>query len=167
VPFAIAAVLGLIGGAVLDIYSSGLALLTAGVRDPALPGRGVDGVIMIAGTIYVVFFAASFIGAVPGLPDHAGRSDRGLVRRDGGRCGRCAVADYAERELFRPARPLRERTHPAFDARRAEHGDRVGTGHEHLRRMAELAGLPARPARARRQGRRLGVTPGWASWSPS
>src|ERR671920_2202591 len=29
-PFAVAAVLGLVGGAVLDIYSSGLALLTAG-----------------------------------------------------------------------------------------------------------------------------------------
>src|SRR6185503_10724252 len=34
VPFAITAVLGLIGGAVLDIYSSGLAMLTAGVRIP-------------------------------------------------------------------------------------------------------------------------------------
>ena len=35
VPFALVAVLGLIGGAVLDIYSSGLALLSAGVRIPA------------------------------------------------------------------------------------------------------------------------------------
>src|SRR5437660_9147056 len=34
VPFAIVAVLGLIGGSVLDIYSSGLALLTLGVRCP-------------------------------------------------------------------------------------------------------------------------------------
>ena len=32
VPFALVAVLGLVGGAVLDIYSSGLALLTLGVR---------------------------------------------------------------------------------------------------------------------------------------
>ena len=34
VPFAIVAVLGLVGGAVLDIYSSGLALLTLGLRIP-------------------------------------------------------------------------------------------------------------------------------------
>src|SRR6266516_7437449 len=34
VPFAIVAVLGLIGGAVLDIYSSGLALLSLGLRVP-------------------------------------------------------------------------------------------------------------------------------------
>ena len=42
VPFALVAVLGLVGGAVLDIYSSGLALLSAGVRDPALPGRAAS-----------------------------------------------------------------------------------------------------------------------------
>src|SRR5690606_10083225 len=34
VPFVIVAVLGLVGGAVLDIYSSGLALLSAGLRAP-------------------------------------------------------------------------------------------------------------------------------------
>ena len=47
VPFAVVAVLGLIGGAVLDIYSSGLALLAAGVRIPryvaALRGRRAHG----------------------------------------------------------------------------------------------------------------------------
>jgi purine-cytosine permease-like protein len=67
VPFAIAAVLGLIGGAVLDIYSSGLALLTAGVRIPRYLAAGVDGVIMVAGTIYVVFFGSSFIGEFQGF----------------------------------------------------------------------------------------------------
>jgi purine-cytosine permease-like protein len=67
VPFAIAAVLGLIGGAVLDIYSSGLALLTAGVRIPRFLAALVDGVIMIAGTIYVVFFGSSFIGEFQGF----------------------------------------------------------------------------------------------------
>src|SRR6185369_10203485 len=54
VPFAVAAVLGLIGGAVLDIYSSGLALLTAGIRIPRPLAAAVDGVLMIAGTVYVV-----------------------------------------------------------------------------------------------------------------
>jgi len=61
IPFAIVAVLGLVGGAVLDIYSSGLALLSAGIKIPRFAAAGVDGVVMIAGAIYVVFFAPSFI----------------------------------------------------------------------------------------------------------
>jgi NCS1 family nucleobase:cation symporter-1 len=60
IPFIIVAILGLIGGAVLDIYSSGLALLTAGVRIPRPVAAGVDGVIMILGSIYVVFIASDF-----------------------------------------------------------------------------------------------------------
>jgi purine-cytosine permease-like protein len=60
VPFAIVAILGLVGGAVLDIYSSGLALLTLGVKVPRPVAAGIDGVIMIAGSIYVVFVADSF-----------------------------------------------------------------------------------------------------------
>jgi nucleobase:cation symporter-1, NCS1 family len=59
VPFLIVVVLGLIGGAVLDIYSSGLALLTAGLRIPRPAAAFIDGVIMIAGSIYVVFVANS------------------------------------------------------------------------------------------------------------
>ncbi|MGI9092304.1 MAG: purine-cytosine permease family protein [Mycobacteriales bacterium] len=61
VPFVIVAVLGLVGGAVLDIYSSGLALLAAGLRVPRFAAALVDGVIMIGGTIYVVFFASNFL----------------------------------------------------------------------------------------------------------
>ena len=61
VPFALVAVLGLVGGAVLDIYSSGLALLSAGVRIPRPVAAGVDGVLMVAGAVYVVFFANSFV----------------------------------------------------------------------------------------------------------
>ena len=61
VPFLIVALLGLIGGAALDIYSSGLSLLSAGLRIPRYAAAGVDGVIMIAGAVYVVFFAGSFI----------------------------------------------------------------------------------------------------------
>lgn len=56
-PFAIVAVLGLVGGAVLDIYSSGLALLTLGVPIPRWTAALVDGVIMIIGTIYIVFWS--------------------------------------------------------------------------------------------------------------
>jgi len=67
VPFALVAVLGLVGGAVLDIYSSGLALLSAGVRIPRYVAAGVDGVLMIAGAAYVVFVASDFIGPFQGF----------------------------------------------------------------------------------------------------
>jgi NCS1 family nucleobase:cation symporter-1 len=67
VPFAIVAVLGLVGGAVLDIYSSGLALLTLGLRVPRPVAAGIDGVIMIAGTIYIVFAATDFLGPFQGF----------------------------------------------------------------------------------------------------
>jgi nucleobase:cation symporter-1, NCS1 family len=58
VPFAIVAVLGLIGGSVLDIYSSGLALLTAGLKVPRYVAALIDGTVMTVGTIYVVFIAS-------------------------------------------------------------------------------------------------------------
>ncbi|MBJ7604645.1 MAG: cytosine permease [Candidatus Dormibacteraeota bacterium] len=67
IPFAVVAIGGLIGGAALDIYSSGLALLTLGLRVPRWVAAGVDGVIMILGTIYVVWFASSFIGPFQGF----------------------------------------------------------------------------------------------------
>src|SRR5205085_9273272 len=56
VPYAIVAVLGLIGGSVLDIYSSGLALLTLGVRLARYQAALIDGTVMTLGSIYVVFF---------------------------------------------------------------------------------------------------------------
>jgi purine-cytosine permease-like protein len=62
IPFIIVAVLGLVGGAVLDIYSSGLALLTLGIKVRRPVAAGIDGVIMCLGAIYVVFFADNFIG---------------------------------------------------------------------------------------------------------
>ena len=99
VPFAIAAVLGLIGGAVLDIYSSGLALLTAGVRIPRPVAAGVDGVIMVAGTIYVVFFGSSFIGEFQGFLITLGvpiAAWCGVFLADVAR----RRSDYAERDLF-------------------------------------------------------------------
>jgi purine-cytosine permease-like protein len=67
VPFVIVAVLGLVGGAVLDIYSSGLTLLAAGLRVPRWSAALLDGVLMIAGTIYVVFFSSNFIGPFEGF----------------------------------------------------------------------------------------------------
>jgi purine-cytosine permease-like protein len=67
VPFAIVAILGLIGGAVLDIYSSGLTLLTLGLRVPRWVAAGIDGVLMIIGTFFVVFVAKSFINPFQGF----------------------------------------------------------------------------------------------------
>jgi purine-cytosine permease-like protein len=61
VPFLLAAVLALVSGAVLGIYSSGLTLLSLGVRIPRPAAAFVDGVILTIGTIYVVFFAETFI----------------------------------------------------------------------------------------------------------
>jgi purine-cytosine permease-like protein len=100
VPFAIVAVLGLIGGAVLDIYSSGLALLTVGLRTPRYVAALIDGTIMVLGTIYVVFFAGDFLGQFEGFLTTLGTpiaawcgimlADVALRRRD-----------YAEPDLYR------------------------------------------------------------------
>ncbi|HEX3791742.1 MAG TPA: cytosine permease [Pseudonocardiaceae bacterium] len=67
VPFVIVAVLGLVGGAVLDIYSSGLALLSVGLKAPRFVAALIDGVIMVAGTVYVVFFGGNFLGQFEGF----------------------------------------------------------------------------------------------------
>lgn len=60
-PFALVAILGLIGGIVMDIYSSGLSLLATGVPIVRPVATGIDGTIMLVGTIAVVFFAPDFI----------------------------------------------------------------------------------------------------------
>jgi purine-cytosine permease-like protein len=60
-PFAIVAVGGLISGGLLDIYSSGLTLLTLGLPVQRWMAAAVDGVIMIAGTIYIVWVANDFL----------------------------------------------------------------------------------------------------------
>ncbi|TCO49388.1 purine-cytosine permease-like protein [Kribbella antiqua] len=67
VPFVIVAVLGLVGGAVLDIYSSGLALLSLGLPVKRFVAAFIDGVVMIAGTIYVVFYGGEFLTQFQGF----------------------------------------------------------------------------------------------------
>ncbi|MGW2378902.1 purine-cytosine permease family protein [Streptomyces sp. NPDC001658] len=101
VPFAVVAVLGLVGGAVLDIYSSGLALLSAGLRVPRYLAALLDGVLMIAGSIYIVFVADDFLGQFMGFLTTLGvpiaawcgimLADLALRRRD-----------YDEGDLYRP-----------------------------------------------------------------
>jgi NCS1 family nucleobase:cation symporter-1 len=67
VPFFVVAVLGLVGGAVLDIYSSGLALLTLGIKVRRPVAAAIDGVIMCVGAVYVVFFADDFLTPFQGF----------------------------------------------------------------------------------------------------
>ena len=100
-PFAIVAVLGLVGGAVLDIYSSGLALLSLGLRVPRYVAALIDGTVMTLGTIYVVFVAGNFFGQFEGFLITLGvpiaawcgvmLADIALRRRD-----------YSEPELYNP-----------------------------------------------------------------
>ena len=61
IPFLITAVLALVSGAVLGIYSSGLTLLSLGINIPRWSAAFIDGIILTIGTIWVVFFASSFL----------------------------------------------------------------------------------------------------------
>lgn len=60
IPFALVAILGLIGGAILDLYSSGLVLVSIGLPVKRHIAASIDGVIMTMGTIYLVWFASDF-----------------------------------------------------------------------------------------------------------
>ncbi len=60
IPFALVAILGLVGGAILDLYSSGLALVSIGVPLKRHQAAAIDALIMLAGTIYIVWFADNF-----------------------------------------------------------------------------------------------------------
>ena len=60
IPFALVAILGLIGGAILNLYSSGLTLVSIGVPVKRHTAAAIDGLIMTIGTIYLVWFASDF-----------------------------------------------------------------------------------------------------------
>jgi len=103
IPFVIVAVLGLVGGSVLDIYSSGLALLTLGVRVPRYVAALIDGTIMTLGAVYVVFWAHStFVVQFEGF----------LITLGVPIAAWCGIMladillrhrDYAEKDLFTPS----------------------------------------------------------------
>ena len=102
VPFVIVAVLGLVGGSVLDIYSSGLAMLTVGIRIPRYAAALIDGIVMILGTIYVVFIAKNFLGQFEGFLITLGvpiAAWCGIMLADIA----LRKQDYAEADLFNPA----------------------------------------------------------------
>jgi purine-cytosine permease-like protein len=58
--FALIAILGLVGGAILNLYSSGLTLISIGLPIKRHIAASIDAVIMLAGTIYIVWFADNF-----------------------------------------------------------------------------------------------------------
>ena len=58
--FSLVAILGLVGGAILDLYSSGLTLVSLGIPLKRHIAAGIDGVLMLLGTIYIVWFADNF-----------------------------------------------------------------------------------------------------------
>ena len=58
--FALIAILGLVGGAILDLYSSGLTLLAIGLPVKRYIAAIIDGAIMLAGSIYLVWIADNF-----------------------------------------------------------------------------------------------------------
>jgi NCS1 family nucleobase:cation symporter-1 len=60
IPFALVAILGLIGGAILNLYSSGLTLVSIGVPVKRHTAAAIDGLIMTIGVIYLVWFASDF-----------------------------------------------------------------------------------------------------------
>jgi purine-cytosine permease-like protein len=60
IPFALVAILGLVGGAILDLYSSGLTLISVGVKVKRPVAAAIDGTIMLFGTVYIVWFADNF-----------------------------------------------------------------------------------------------------------
>ena len=102
VPFLLTAVLALVSGAVLGIYSSGLTLISLGIKIPRPAAAGLDGAILTLGTIYVVFFAANFVEpfqsflitlGVP-LASWAGILIADILHRR---------ADYDEKALFDPS----------------------------------------------------------------
>ena len=94
--------LTLVSGAVLGIYSSGLTLISLGIRIPRPAAAAVDGLILTAGTIWVAFFATSFIGPFQsflitlGVPIAAWA---GILIAD----VLSRRADYDEQALFDPA----------------------------------------------------------------
>ena len=147
VPFALVAIGGLVSGAVLDIYSSGLTLLTLGLRTPRWVAAAIDGVLMILGTIYIVWVADSFLGVfmafliVLGVPMAAWcgifLADL-LLRRH----------DYDERKLFdRRPRPATARSTLVVGG---------ADGRRHRSSAGGWSSTPPAPARA---------CPGWASCS--
>jgi nucleobase:cation symporter-1, NCS1 family len=64
IPYLLVAIGGLLAGAALDIYSSGLNLLSMGIRIKRQYAVLIDGVLMVIGSIYVMLVRNDFEGAL-------------------------------------------------------------------------------------------------------
>ncbi len=60
IPFAVVAILGLVGGAILDLYSSGITLVSIGLPVKRHVAASIDATIMLVGTMYFVWIAPNF-----------------------------------------------------------------------------------------------------------
>jgi purine-cytosine permease-like protein len=58
--FALVAILGLVGGAILNLYSSGLTLISIGLPVKRHVAASIDAVLMLLGAIYFVWIAEDF-----------------------------------------------------------------------------------------------------------
>jgi len=67
IPFAVVAILGLAGGIIMDLYSSGLSLLATGLPVRRHVATSIDATIMTVGTIAVIFGADDFLGPFQGF----------------------------------------------------------------------------------------------------
>jgi purine-cytosine permease-like protein len=65
--FALIAILGLIGGSILDLYSSGLTLVALGAPIKRHYAATIDAVIMLIGTVYIVWFSNNFLAPFQGF----------------------------------------------------------------------------------------------------
>ncbi|HEY1348799.1 MAG TPA: cytosine permease [Ktedonobacteraceae bacterium] len=63
IPYLLTAIGGLIAGADLNLYSSGLNLLTLGLKLQRYKTVLIDGLLMVAGAIYVMLIARDFLGS--------------------------------------------------------------------------------------------------------
>lgn len=67
IPFWLVAVTALVAGAVIDIYSSGLALLSIGVPLPRWATALVDGLLVLGGVVLVVWYSPDFLTPFEGF----------------------------------------------------------------------------------------------------
>ena len=157
VPFAIVAVLGLVGGSVLDIYSSGLALLSLGPADPALrrgahrrhrDGRSAPSTWCSWPTTSSSQFQGFLITLGVPIAAWCGVMLADVMLRH---------KDYSEPELYDPRGRYGDIRLALAGHRRGRDRGGLGPGHQHRRQLAHLAGLPARPAGPGRQDRRVGL----------
>ncbi len=65
--FALVAILGLVGGAILNLYSSGLTLISLGVPVKRHVAASFDAVLMLVGAIYFVWIADNFFYPFQGI----------------------------------------------------------------------------------------------------